>query len=169
MEDEDRFLKLTLTPNHLVPIVMTDDTQEGSNNEPRFVSLAADKLQLGMRLITVDSTSSETTSNTHSLVTPKSNNNNVIQHGTIVNISRASSYGSKLYAPHTLPNNMVIDGIVVSCSTNGMFLQSVHSGEGSPVSQPAADAIFQMLLAPVHFVVHYGAVISSLLLGVSSS
>ena len=151
-DEEELVMKLSLTPNHLVPIVSKGRLTSG---KPEFISVAAERITVGMQLITVGSNHGNgkvfsPNSVTSSGALSELAHDGIAQYGTVIQVVRKTRYGTKLFAPHTLPNNIVVDGVVVSCSTNGMFLASVHSGIGGPVHHPAADTFLQMLLLPVH-------------------
>ena len=151
-DEEELVMKLSLTPNHLVPIVSKGRLTSG---KPEFISVAAERITVGMQLITVGSNHGNgkvfsPNSVTSSGALSEQAHDGIAQYGTVIQVVRKTRYGTKLFAPHTLPNNIVVDGVVVSCSTNGMFLASVHSGIGGPVHHPAADTFLQMLLLPVH-------------------
>ena len=127
---------LKLTPNHMIPVALRDSEDRAIGTR----MIAAGDLRVGMLVTAVDPEGM-----------PGAGGGN----GVVVRIDETvRARGSvQLIAPMTMANTLIIDGIAVSCATEGMFLSSrSSSGYGgiSSFSTATRDWLLEALLSPVY-------------------
>ena len=123
----DEVLQLSLTPNHLIPIVI-DHVGDGAGAGRSYVSVPARDVVAGMRTLIV------------------AGHGNAVRVGRVESVAATQAAGVRLFAPHTVRNNIVVDGVVVSCATEGMFFSS----PSFPSEAISSDPLLTALLAPAH-------------------
>ena len=127
---------MKLTPNHMIPVALRD----GEDRAIGTRMIAAGDLRVGMLVTAVDPEDM-----------PGAGGGN----GVVVRIDETvRARGSvQLIAPMTMANTLIVDGIAVSCATEGMFLSSRSSsgyGDISSFSTATRDWLLEALLSPVY-------------------
>lgn len=77
-----------------------------------------------------------------------------LETGVVIKAEMNVSSNVRLFAPHTLPNNIVVNNVVVSCSTENMFLSS-STNFFMTSSEPAKDILMYFVLFPVHLFIGF--------------
>lgn len=132
---------LQITPNHLMPVIL-DYGKSVKVIAAREVEKGATVALANFHSINANQTD----------MCPQTTAEQGLQMATVIDVRRITSY-SGFYAPMTINNNIIVDGIVVSCATENMLLshrrtQDMHGSLA--LVWATHDWILYVMLAPVY-------------------